>query len=89
MVKVIQVDENGAEVAVVELDERTIAVFYTGISSMLKTAAQKRTFPPHRTRLSMEAFQRRNCPSGTNSTTPASATPSDNAGTANASMLFS
>jgi hypothetical protein len=62
MVKVIQVDENGAEVAVIELDERTLEVFYTGINSMLRTAASCRTQPPHPTRLSREAFERRNRP---------------------------
>jgi hypothetical protein len=60
MVKVIQVDDSGAEVAVVELDERTIEIFYTGISSMLHHAAECRIESPHPTKLSLEAFQRRN-----------------------------
>jgi hypothetical protein len=60
MVKIIQVDETGAEVAVIELDERTLEVFYVGINSMLRTAASNRSQPPHRTKLSQEAFLRRN-----------------------------
>jgi hypothetical protein len=60
MVKVIQVDETGAEVAMVELDERTIELFYTGIASMLHHAAACQAVAPHPTRLSREAYQRRN-----------------------------
>ena len=39
MVKVIHVDDNGAEMATVEIDDFTIETVYAGIATLLRTAS--------------------------------------------------
>ena len=59
MVKVIQVDDTGAEMAVIELDDFTIETVYAGIAAMLRDAALSRSHPSSPTGLSREARLRR------------------------------
>jgi hypothetical protein len=57
MVKVIQVDDDGAEMATVEIDDFTIETVYAGIATMLRSAS---TAPqPSPAGLSRQARQRR------------------------------
>jgi hypothetical protein len=46
MVKVIHVDDTGAEMAVIELDDFTIETVYAGIATMLHEAAASRLHQP-------------------------------------------
>jgi hypothetical protein len=58
MVKVIHVDDNGAEMATVEIDDFTIETVYAGIATLLRTASA--TTPPSPPgELSRQARQRR------------------------------
>jgi hypothetical protein len=59
MVKVIQVDDNGAETAVIELDDFTIETLYAGISDLLRNAASAPHHPTPPEELSREARLRR------------------------------
>jgi hypothetical protein len=59
MVKVIQVDEDGSETAVIELDDFTIETVYAGISNLLKHAASAPQHPTRHSELSREARLRR------------------------------
>ena len=43
MVKVIQVADDGTEVAAIELDDFTIEILYSGIAELLRTAAQEQS----------------------------------------------
>jgi hypothetical protein len=57
MVKVIHIDENGAEMATVEIDDFTIETVYAGIAALLRTASAAPLAPP--AALSRQARQRR------------------------------
>ncbi len=46
MVKVIHVDDNGAETATVEIDDFTIETVYAGIATLLRTASAASAAPP-------------------------------------------
>jgi hypothetical protein len=46
MVKVIHVDDNGAEMATVEIDDFTIETVYAGIATLLRTASALTAPPP-------------------------------------------
>lgn len=59
MVKVIHIDDNGAEMAAVELDDFTVEILYSGISKMLQDAESAHVNPSSPTELSKEARQRR------------------------------
>jgi hypothetical protein len=63
MVKVTRVDEGGAEVATVEVDDFIIEIIYSGIAEMLREAeagaAAGRSGSPAGGDLSREARQRR------------------------------
>jgi hypothetical protein len=39
MVKVIHIDDNGAEMATIEIDDFTIETVYAGIATLLRTAS--------------------------------------------------
>jgi len=58
MVKVIHMDDNGAEMATVEIDDFTIETVYAGIATLLRTASAEAPAAPPRG-LSREARQRR------------------------------
>jgi hypothetical protein len=58
MVKVIQIDDNGAEMATVEIDDFTIETVYAGIATMLR-AASATTPAPVAGELSRQMRQRR------------------------------
>jgi hypothetical protein len=57
MVKVIHVDDNGAEMATVEIDDFTIETVYAGIATLLRSASA--TPSPSPAALTREARQRR------------------------------
>ena len=59
MVKVIQVDDHGAETAVIELDDFTIETLYAGIFDLLRDAASNPQHPEPANELSREARLRR------------------------------
>jgi hypothetical protein len=59
MVKVIQVAEDGTELAAIEVDDFTIEVIYSGIAEMLRVAASKQTAAARSGDLPREARQRR------------------------------
>ena len=60
MVKVIHVDDNGAETATVEIDDFTIETVYAGIATLLRTAsAASAASPAPPEELSRQARQRR------------------------------
>ena len=59
MVKVIQVDDSGAETAVVVLDDFTIETLYAGIFDLLRNAASAPPLPVPTNELSREARLRR------------------------------
>jgi hypothetical protein len=59
MVKVIQVDDDGAETAMIELDDFTIETLYQGIAVMLKDATPGRPSALAANALSKEARLRR------------------------------
>jgi len=60
MVKVIHVDDNGAEMATVEIDDFTIETLYAGIATLLRTASASSAAPPAPPEeLSRQARQRR------------------------------
>jgi hypothetical protein len=59
MVKVIHVDDDGAETAVIELDDFTIETVYQGIAVMLRDATPAQSHTPAPNGLSKEARQRR------------------------------
>ena len=61
MVKVIHVDDNGAEMATVEIDDFTIETVYAGIATLLRTASAASAAPPPSPPegLSRQARQRR------------------------------
>jgi hypothetical protein len=58
MVKVIHMDDNGAEMATVEIDDFTIETVYAGIATLLRTASADAPVAPPQG-LSREARQRR------------------------------
>jgi hypothetical protein len=58
MFKVIQVDESGAEVAAIELDDFVIETVYAGIATLLRAAATSEPGPSP-PELSRAARQRR------------------------------
>ncbi len=59
MVKVIKVDDNGDEVAVIEIDDFTVEVIYAGIADALREAASAPAPPAPPVELSAEARRRR------------------------------
>jgi hypothetical protein len=59
MVKVIHVDDDGVQVAAIELDDFTIEILYSGIADLLKNAARGRPDQASPVALSREALQRR------------------------------
>ena len=59
MVKVIHVDDNGAEMATVEIDDFTIETVYAGIATLLRTASTSAAPPAPAAELSRQARQRR------------------------------
>jgi len=59
MVKVTKVDDNGDEVAVIEIDDFTVEVIYAGIADMLREAAAAPAPPAPPVELSAEARRRR------------------------------
>ncbi len=59
MVKVIHVDDNGAEMATVEIDDFTIETVYAGIATLLRTASTSAASPAPAAELSRQARQRR------------------------------
>ena len=60
MVKIVHVDDNGAEMAAIELDEFTVEILYSGIAKMLQDAASTRPHPSPPIERTREARQRRN-----------------------------
>ena len=59
MVKVIQVADDGTEVAAIEVDDFTIEVIYSGIAEMLRQAASNETMAVPSGDLPPAARQRR------------------------------
>ncbi len=59
MVKVIHVDDDGVEVAAIELDDFDVEILYAGIANRLKEAASAPVSPSQRLDLSKEARERR------------------------------
>jgi hypothetical protein len=59
MIKVIHVDDNGVEMAAIELDDFTIETVYAGIAQMLHDAESHPTHPVPTSELSRAARQRR------------------------------
>jgi hypothetical protein len=59
MFRVTQVDESGAELAAVELDDFVIETVYAGIAALLRAAATSETPPSAPPDLSRAARQRR------------------------------
>jgi hypothetical protein len=59
MIKVIQVDDDGAETAMIELDDFTIETLYQGIAVMLKDATPGQPHAAASSGLSKEARLRR------------------------------
>lgn len=61
MVRVIQLDDNGDEVAAIEVDDFTVEILYSGIASMLRDAASSASSsrPTSSSELSKEGRQRR------------------------------
>ena len=59
MDKVIHVDDNGAEMATVEIDDFTIETVYGGIATLLRTASTSTPQPVSPVELSRQARQRR------------------------------
>ena len=59
MVKVIQVADDGTEMAAIEVDDFTIEVIYSGIAEMLRRAASNEAEPAARGDLPPAARQRR------------------------------
>jgi hypothetical protein len=59
MVKVIHVDDNGAEMATVEIDDFTIETVYAGIATLLRTASTAAVPSAPAAELSRQARQRR------------------------------
>jgi hypothetical protein len=59
MIKVVHIDDSGTERATVELDDFTVEILYSGISVMLREAADKQAPPVPVTSLSREARSRR------------------------------
>jgi hypothetical protein len=59
MVKVIHVDDNGAEMATVEIDDFTIETVYAGIATLLRTASAGAPPSAAPVGLSRQARQRR------------------------------
>jgi hypothetical protein len=59
MVRVIQVDDDGTEVAAIELDEFTVDILYSGIAVMLKDATGVPARPASPVELSRGALLRR------------------------------
>ena len=59
MVKVIHVDDNGAEMATVEIDDFTIETVYAGIATLLRTASTSAAPAAPAAELSRQARQRR------------------------------
>jgi hypothetical protein len=59
MFKVIQVDESGAELAAIELDDFVIETVYAGIATLLRAAATSAPGPSSPPELSRAARQRR------------------------------
>jgi hypothetical protein len=59
MVKVIHLDDNGAEMATVEIDDFTIETVYGGIAALLRAASNAAAPPAPSAELSRQARQRR------------------------------
>ena len=59
MYRIIQLDDNGAEIATIELDEFTVEILYSGIARMLQDAALTKPQTSARTEFSREARERR------------------------------
>jgi hypothetical protein len=59
MFKVIQVDESGAELAAIEVDDFVIETVYAGIATLLRDAAASEAQPSPPPDLSRAARQRR------------------------------
>ena len=59
MFKVIQVDDSGAEVAAIELDDFVIETVYAGIASLLKDAASASSSTVPAPEISRATHQRR------------------------------
>jgi hypothetical protein len=59
MVKVIHLDDNGAEMATVEIDDFTIETVYGGIASLLRAASAAAAPPAPAAEISRQARQRR------------------------------
>jgi hypothetical protein len=59
MVKVIRVDDNGDEMATVEIDDFTIETVYAGIATLLRAASISAAPPAPAAELSRQARQRR------------------------------
>jgi len=59
MVKVIQVADDGTEMAAIEVDDFTIEVIYSGIAEMLRQAASNETVAAPSGDLPAAARQRR------------------------------
>ncbi|HVA09913.1 MAG TPA: hypothetical protein VNG12_24575 [Acidimicrobiales bacterium] len=59
MIRVVHIDDSGSECATVELDDFTVEILYSGISVMLREAAQKQAPPAPVIQLSKEARSRR------------------------------
>ena len=58
MVKVMHVDDSGAEVATIELDDFTVKILYSGIAEKLEEASTE-VRPSQQFELSREERQRR------------------------------
>jgi hypothetical protein len=43
MVRIVHLDENGNQMAEIELDDFTIEILYSGIAELLRTAAQEQS----------------------------------------------
>jgi hypothetical protein len=59
MIKVIQLDDSGAETAVIELDDFLVETVYSGLACMLRDAASTHPSAPSLGELSRQARQRR------------------------------
>ena len=58
MVKVIRIDDEGTEVAAIELDDFTVEIVYSGIATMLAAAASGSSDRAGPSRLTKGALQR-------------------------------
>jgi hypothetical protein len=58
MVKIVHHDENGNQVAEIELDDFTIEILYSGIAELLRIAAQEQSRAAHAAPVELSSKER-------------------------------